>query len=158
MKKLIFASLIITASSTAMAASPGGPNCGWGNMLFEGKSGLGSHMLALTTNGTSGNATFGMTFGTNGCATDGSLSYGGDAMVYNLMDELIEDVARGHGEALNAVASLLGVEKDDRSVFAKVSHENFDNIFPHENVTAKEVVASLKEMMRENNQLSKYSA
>ena len=158
MKKYIFASLIFTASSTAMAAAPGGPDCGWGNMLFEGKSGLGSHILALTTNGTSGNATFGMTFGTNGCSTDGNLTYGGDAMVYNLMDELIEDVARGHGEALNAVATLLGVEKNDRGLFAKVSHENFDNIFPHENVTAKEVVASLKDMMRTNDQLSKYAA
>jgi len=158
MKKLIFASLIFTASSTAMADAPGGPDCGWGNMLFDGKSGIGPHFLALTTNGTSGNATFGMTTGTNGCSTDGDLSYGGDAMVYNLMDELVEDVARGQGEALNAVAALLGVEKNDRNLFAEVSHENFKNIFPHENVTAKEVVASLKDMMRANPQLAKYAA
>ena len=157
MKKYIIASLIFTASSSVMADAPGGPDCGWGNMLFEGKSGLGSHMLALTTNGTSGNATLGMTFGTNGCSTDGSLSYGGDAMVYNLMDELVEDVARGQGEALNAVAALLGVEKNDRAIFAKVSHENFNTIFPNEDVTAKEVVSSLKEMMRANPQLAKYA-
>lgn len=141
-----------------MADAPGGPDCGWGNMLFDGKSGIGPHFLALTTNGTSGNATFGMTTGTNGCSTDGDLSYGGDAMVYNLMDELVEDVARGQGEALNAVAALLGVEKNDRNLFAEVSHENFKNIFPHENVTAKEVVASLKDMMRANPQLAKYAA
>ncbi len=158
MRRLILTSFILAASSTAMAEAPGGPNCGWGNMLFDGKSGFVSHFGASTTNGTSGNATFGMTSGTNGCSTDGNITYAGDAMVYNLMDELIEDVARGQGEALDAVAALLGVKKTDRALFAKVSHENFKNIFPHENVTAKEVVISLKQMMRENPQLTKYAA
>ncbi|RLA46625.1 MAG: hypothetical protein DRR06_04650, partial [Gammaproteobacteria bacterium] len=63
--------------SLAFAEAPGGPDCGWGNMLFKGESGLGSHMIASTTNGTSGNATFGMTSGTNGCSANGTLTYGG---------------------------------------------------------------------------------
>jgi hypothetical protein len=39
-------------------------------MLFEGQRGTPAHFLASTTNGTSGNATFGMTSGTNGCSTN----------------------------------------------------------------------------------------
>ena len=50
MKKILISAVLLTASSSAMAAAPGGPNCGWGNMLFEGQSGLGAHIIASITN------------------------------------------------------------------------------------------------------------
>ena len=81
MKKCIASIILLTASSTAFAEAPGGPNCGWGNMLFDGTSGLGNHVFASTTNGTSGNATFGMPSGTNGCSANGTLTYGGKEIV-----------------------------------------------------------------------------
>jgi len=158
MKKLIAGSVLLVSSSAALAVAPGGPDCGWGNMLFEGQSGLGPHFVATTTNGTSGNKTFGMTSGTNGCSTGGALTYGGSSMVSNMMDEFSEDVARGHGDALNAVAASMGVEKADRELFAKVAHDNFNTIFPNENVTAKEVTASLNVLMKANSRLAKYAA
>jgi hypothetical protein len=157
MKKLIGGMILMVASSTAMAVAPGGPNCGWGNMLFEGKSGLGSHFLASTTNATSYNAIFGMTTGTNGCSVSEPLTYGSEEMVSAVMDELSSDVAQGHGEALNAVAVSMGIEAGDRAEFAKVAHENFAVIFPSENVTAKEVVASLTGVMKTNSRLTKYT-
>ncbi|MGB0221618.1 MAG: DUF3015 family protein, partial [Sinimarinibacterium flocculans] len=61
MKKLITGAVLLGAASTASAVAPGGPNCGWGNMLFAGQSGIVYHFLASTTNGTSSNNTFGMT-------------------------------------------------------------------------------------------------
>ena len=158
MKKLAIACVMFSVSTATMAEAPGGPDCGWGNMLLSGKSGLVPHLGATITNGTSGNATFGMTSGTNGCSVDGNLTYGGESLVHNLMDELVEDVARGDGEALNAVAALLGVDKTDRGLFASVSHQNFDNIFPHENVTAEEVITAMKAMIKSHPQLDKYSA
>lgn len=75
MKRILLGSLFAIASANAFAEAPGGPGCGWGNMLFKGQRGLASHLVASTTNGSSGNATFGMTSGTNGCRTDGALSY-----------------------------------------------------------------------------------
>ncbi len=157
MKKLIAGSVLLISSSAVLAVAPGGPDCGWGNMLFDGQSGIGPHFAASTTNGTSGNNTFGMTSGTNGCSADGTLTYGGSSMVSNMMDEFSEDVARGHGDALNAVAASMGVEKIDRKVFAKVAHDNFNTIFPNENVTAKEVTASLNTLMKANSRLAKYA-
>ena len=65
MKKLFLCTVLLGSSTTALAVAPGGPNCGWGNLLLEGQSGLGPHLIAATTNGTSGNASFGLTFGTN---------------------------------------------------------------------------------------------
>ena len=113
MKRLFSGLVLLAASSSAWAVAPGGPNCGWGNMLFSGDSGLVKHWLASSINATSGNATFGMTFGTNGCSVDGKLTYGGTAMVSQIMDELSVDVAKGNGEALNAVAVSMGVEVVD---------------------------------------------
>lgn len=40
MKRILLGTLIAAASLNAFAEAPGGPNCGWGNMLFEGQKGL----------------------------------------------------------------------------------------------------------------------
>lgn len=158
MKKLILGLALISVSSATFAEAPGGPNCGWGNMLLEGKSGTGSHLMASITNGTSGNATFGMTTGTNGCSTSGALTYGGANMVSAIMDEFSEDVARGQGDAMDTVAVIYGVEKQDRDTFAKVMHENFEVIFPGANVTADEMMASMEKIMKADPTLAKYMA
>lgn len=156
MKKLMAGVALCAASSVAFAEAPGGPNCGWGNMLFQGNSGIVYHFLASTTNGTSGNATFGMTSGTNGCSTDGTLTYGGKAMVTAMMDEFSADVAVGEGEALTAVAVAYGIAKEDRAAFAHLANQNFAVLFPSENVTADEVVASLESLMKADARLSQY--
>ncbi len=159
MRKILAGTVFLVASSTAFAEAPGGPNCGWGNMMFEGQSGGGPHFLASTTNGTSGNQTFGMTSGTNGCSTDGTLTYGGDSMANaaEIMDEFSEDVARGYGEALNAMAVMIGVEQQDRSTFAQVMHENFATIFPSEDVTAEQALTAVNTIMKSDSRLTKYA-
>ena len=81
MKKTLIAAALLGASTSAMAVAPGGPGCGWGNMLFEGQSGMPMHLLATLVNGTTGNATFGMTTGTNGCDTSGALTYSGQSLL-----------------------------------------------------------------------------
>lgn len=158
MKKIITGLVLLSASSVALADAAGGPNCGWGNMLFEGQSGTGAHILGLTTNGTSGNNTFGVTTGTNGCSSSGTLTYGGASMVGSIMGEFSEDVARGDGDAMNAVAVAYGVDKQDRDTFAKVMHENFATIFPNEDVTAEDMIASIEKVMKADATLAKYIA
>ena len=81
MKRILIGTVLAAASMNVFAVAPGGPGCGWGNMLFEGQSGLPSHLIASITNGTSGNATFGMTSGTNGCDTNGALTYSGESLL-----------------------------------------------------------------------------
>jgi hypothetical protein len=156
MKKLIGTAILMAASSSAYAVAPGGGGCGWGNLLFEGQTGTASHVIAVTTNGTSGNNTFGMTTGTNGCETDGSLTYGGSSLFAGIMNEFSEDVAAGQGEALNAVAVMMGVQPEDRATFAQVTHKNFNVLFPREDVTAEEVMISLQAVMKADKRLAKY--
>jgi hypothetical protein len=158
MKRFLLGAVLISSSAVTFAAAPGGANCGWGNMLFEGQSGTPSHIVASITNGSTGNNTFGMTFGTNGCDTSGTLTYGGKEMidVSKVMDEFSEDVARGDGEVLTAVAVSLGVTVEDRDTFKKAMHENFDAIFPSSSVTTEDVLASMWTVMQENDELVKY--
>ncbi len=156
MKKLTAGSILLLASSSAFAVAPGGGGCGWGNALFEGQSGIGPHVLAVTTNGTSGNNTFGMTTGTNGCKTDGNLGYAGKSMLASLMDEFSEDAAKGQGEALTAVAVMMGVQPEDRAHFAEQTHQNFASIFPSQDVTTDEVYSALQQMMKADETLAKY--
>ena len=160
MKRVLLAASLMAASLSASAVVPGGDSCGWGNMLFKGQSGLPMHVLASWTNNTSGNATFGMTSGTNGCSANGTLTYGGNAMIdmSSIMDEFSEDVARGHGDALTTVAVALEIEAQDRSAFEAAMHQNFAVIFPSENVTAEEAMASVLKIMKADTRLSKYVA
>ncbi len=157
-KEILLAAALTLGSGSAMADAAGGAGCGWGNLLFDGSSGMAPHVVAITTNGFVGNNTFGITSGTNGCSADGTITYGGAAMMSGIMNEFSEDVARGHGEALDAVAVMMGVEKGDRDVFATVVHENFSTIFPHDKVTAQQVTDSLITVMKSDARLAKYAA
>lgn len=158
LKTLLVSGAMLGMSSAAMAEAPGGPDCGWGNMLLVGSSGLGPHLGATITNGTSGNNTIGMTLGTNGCSVDGALTYGGNSLVWfdQILDEYSTDVATGEGEALNAVAVMFGVEPAHRDHFGDVMHENFAQLFPTQNVTSQEVVDSMVVVMKNDPTLAGY--
>ena len=157
MKSIIAGLALLSASSVAMAGAAGGnTGCGWGNALFKGQSGTANHVLAGITNSTFGNNTFGMTTGTNGCKTSSTLGYGGENAVSAIMDEFSEDAARGEGDALLTVAVLYGIEPSDRNTFAKVIHENFVVIFPNEDVSTDQVIASIEEVMKADPVLAKY--
>ncbi len=161
MKKVILASILISASSLANAAAPGGPGCGWGNMLFNGQSGLGPHLFAATTNGTSGNASFGLTFGTNGCDANAVLTYDGQPMVdlSGVLDDFSEAVALGQGEAVIAVAGMYGIKKaEDVEAFTQLAHNNFDQLFPSADVTAEEVSRNVYNMLKSDPALAHYTA
>jgi hypothetical protein len=160
MKKLALGMLLLISSSSAFAVAPGGPNCGWGNMLFAGKTGTGYHLLGTLFNNSSGNNTFGRSSGTNGCDTNGRLTYGGENWLAfaGLLTEFTEAVAKGEGEALNAVAVMFGIDKHDQATFAEITHANFNALFPSENVTAEEVMQTLVKIMKADKRLAKYVA
>lgn len=158
MKKTLLVALLLGASSSAFAVAPGGPDCGWGNMLFAGNSGLPMHFLASTTNGTSGNATFGMTTGTNGCSTAGTLTYGGQSLLAmtGVMDEVAHDMAVGQGDALTALAVSMGIQEQDRVHFDEVMHQHFATIFPNDSVTAGQAMEHIQAVMQQDSTLQRY--
>lgn len=161
LKRTLVGLVFVAASSASFAEAPGGPNCGWGNMIFDGDRGFFPHFFASWTNGTTGNASFGMTSGTNGCNHTGTLTYKGNkwlGITTVMLDEFSEDVAKGEGDALTAVAVNLGIEQQDRAIFAQTLHQNFNTIFTSESVTAEEVVENMIKVMKADQRLSKYAA
>jgi hypothetical protein len=144
------------AQQQGEAASSAG--CGVGTILFEGQKGPGPQILAVTTNGTSGNQTFGITTGTLGCEKDGVVRSPTKVrmLMISSLDHLAVDVARGDGETLDSLASLLAVAPEDRARFVDTLQRNFVRIFPSEDVTVDEVIVSMNAVMSEDPVLRRY--
>lgn len=158
MKKIIATSILAFASATAYAGQ-NNVGCGLGSMIFSGKSGVANQILAATTNGTSGNQTFGITSGTLGCTQDGTVpSFAKLSMFTGAnMDHLAQDMSSGQGESLESLAALLGIEDEaDKAHFFATTKENFAKIFPSEEATAEDVIAGLTEVMAEDQVLRQY--
>ena len=159
MKKTLLAVALIGTSFGAQANAPGGPGCGWGNLVFEGQDGMPVHLIATLVNGTSGNKTFGMTSGTNGCNTDVPLAYHGENMLAQrgVLEEVAQDMAVGDGEALTALSVSMGIQPEDRGHFKQTMHENFNAIFSEKDVTADEVMSNIRSVMNSDEKLATYS-
>lgn len=155
MKKLIAAAALISASSFAMADN-GPAGCGLGTaVVFPDANEWHEHVLAATTNGTSGNQTFGMTSGTLGCESANGPLKAAEAFMNDNMDQLAADSARGQGETLDALAQVMGVEAADTAAFRATVQSNFDSMFTTE-ATAGDAFRSLTKAMSQDKALQKY--
>jgi hypothetical protein len=98
-----------------------GPGCGLGKLLWSknGKKDIAPQVLMATTNGIFGSQTFGISTGSSGCTNDGKVwaEQTTELFVAATFGNLAEDMARGHGEHLTALATLLGVPADHQLVF-----------------------------------------
>ena len=158
MKKLILSAVIAGASVSAFAAGGHGPaGCGLGTeVIFKQADEWHEHVLAATTNGTSGNQTFGMTSGTLGCeSANGPLASGVDMFIDDNLEQLASESASGHGETLSALSELIGIEGADQQHFSAAMKENFDAIFNTESTSAQ-VYNSIVAMMQQDIALAKY--
>jgi hypothetical protein len=140
--------LVLFISSTALGATLNQKNtgCGLGSILFEGQNALASQTFAVTTNGTFGNQTFGITSGTSNC--DRPASYTSNEklkeFVAGNMDNLARDIARGNGEYLNTLAVLAEVPEGTRAEFYSHLQANFSSIYTSEKVTHLEVLKNIE--------------
>jgi len=150
MKKMYLISglgaLLLSAPSVQAIDSTG---CGLGSMAWRGQSGQAPQILAAITNSVSGTQTLGITFGTSGCDPNGRVTGGTQKMVFNFIENNMEqyalDAARGEGETLAALAGMLNMEKDE---FAQKSQQNFAQIFPDSNVDAVYVTMKIFEIIK----------
>lgn len=155
-KKSFVLSVALLAAPLSSFADTG-PGCGWGAMVFEGKDGLVSNVLAATTNGTFGNQTFGMTTGTAGCdASKPVTTSAADDFLDSNIEKVAKDMATGQGESLSTLASLLGITEEEKAHFFTVTQQNFGTIFSKADTTSKEVLESLKTVMQQDDMLAKY--
>ncbi len=132
--------------------------CGVGTILWKGQSGPAPQILAVTTNGTLGNQTFGITSGTLGCTKDGVVSPPAEVRMLTIssLDNLAKDVARGEGETLTSLAAAMKVEERDQPLLFATLKSNFTRIFPSDSVSADQVLVSIERVMVEDEVLARY--
>lgn len=160
-KKMILAALFVCIPIAAMAKGENNVgSCGWGAKLFDRQSGIAPQVLAATTNGTSGNQTFGVTSGTSGCTQNGTVrsTWKTAMFIDGNKEKLAHDMSIGEGETLDSLAQLIGVREEHKDAFVHATKENFSKIFGAGNVTTSDVVASLKEVLAADAELAPYSA
>jgi hypothetical protein len=127
MKKILLAVIALSFAGTVSAASYQAQGCGLGSTIWTDGSSLVHQVLGATTNGTSGNNTFGMTSGTSNCELDGA---GGQAQVIFIEANkvaLSNDIARGEGDTLASLTRMYGCTNLD--AVGSVLQENYGKIF-----------------------------
>jgi len=147
----LFASLAIAQS--AFAAGYGAGGCGLGSMIFGEEPGL-VQVFASTTNGTSGNQTFGITSGTSNCGSNGLVlsQKKQEIFVKQNFDSLAKDMAIGSGESLSTLSLLLGCQSSTEQL-GTFTQENYEKIYKN-GVTPIEMLNSIKSGIQNDSNLS----
>ena len=161
MKKLLAVSVLAAMPLAVMAAGENNASgCGWGSKVFDGMSGIAPQILAMTSNGSYGTNTFGVTSGTSGCTADGTVRTNWKTAMFIDGNKvaLQRDMSTGSGEALDSLAHLLGVEVQDRAAFNRLAKDNLAKIFPSEGAATEQVVGSLREVLASDARLGRYLA
>jgi len=160
MKKIL--AVVAVAAVFPVSAMAAGENnigsCGWGSKLFDGQAGVAPQVLAVTTNGTFGNQTFGITFGTSGCTQDGAVksSWKTALFIDGNKEMLARDMSVGSGETLDSLAHLMGVEAQDRDAFNRVAKQNLSKIFAAD--STNDIMANFRQVLAADTQLARYTA
>ncbi len=161
MKKQIVAAMlpgVLSLSFPFISCADSGAGCGLGQQLWAGKSGLISHVSAATTNGTSANQLFGLTFDSLGCNPNGvvTTAYQRNIYVAGNLDNIARDAARGGGDHLRSLAQLMEITEQDQPAFFAVTQARYDSLFSDTQVDAQEWLASLNEALSAEPSLVKY--
>jgi len=137
----------MAAPSAALAAGNSNVGCGLGTMLIGDamNDSVLLQVFAATTNGTSGNQTFGVTSGTSQCDAPSNFVSNErlQEFVHANLDELAKDIAAGSGESLETVAELMEVPAVARPALYSRLQASFTTIFPTAQVEYAHVVDAI---------------
>jgi len=150
MKKFMAAALgVAILSIPSFAVNKENTGCGLGYMIFkDAPDSTLFEILAVTTNGTFGNQTFGITTGTLECKQPQKVVKNDKLFkfVTENMDQLASDIASGKGETLDTVAELMNIPESKKAEFYAKLQENFDKIYPSEKVQSADVIDKIVEI------------
>lgn len=140
-----------THKSGSFSRPYGMAGCGLGSVLI-GKR--GSQIFAGTTNGTSYNQSFAISTGTLNCVDnpEDEVAQRMDKFLIVNKAALAGDIAKGNGETLLSLSTLMGCGQSSR--FGSVLQQNFNSIYPNEKVSPNEVTDSIITVIRSDSALS----
>jgi hypothetical protein len=140
LKTVLFTLLL---GSAAIANDAG---CGLGGMIIKQNTKV-MQLLAVTTNGSFGSQTFGITFGTSGCSASGIVA--NDKQIQYFVEvnqeELTREMAQGRGEKISTLAALNGCATPAQiTAFNAKAQASFERIVPNPKTTAVDFVSNMK--------------
>lgn len=129
---LLFVVYVISSQAGFALATPNpdtGPGCGLGKKLWEGWKGqkqIAPQMFMASTNVTGSHA-FAIASGTSGCSNDGKIWDSEKASLFIGINyaSLSEDMARGGGEHLASLATLMRVPLEDQPEFFAAAQKHY---------------------------------
>jgi len=147
MKKILLG-LVASAlvSGSAFAASYQSQGCGLGSTIWTDGSSLVHQVLGATTNGLSGNQTFGMTSGTSNCELDGAGGQANAVFIKANRVALANDIARGNGDTLASLSRMYGCS--NMKAVGTALQGNYETIFPNETVSATAIDNSIQTIIK----------
>jgi hypothetical protein len=131
----------------------GDAGCGLGSLVMQKNSKV-SQILAMTTNGTFSSQLFGITSGTSNCSSNAIVKNKSEAIRYAEanFENLKIDMARGQGESIFSVGSLLGCQGQSLVEFSRMTQKNFSEIVP-ENAAPAQVIDALDQKIKNDQNL-----
>ena len=154
--KVVMIMVLATVGQTGISVAYGnpdtGPGCGLGKLLwsdFKRQKDIAPQVLMATTNGTFGSQTFGLSTGTSGCTNDGKVwaAQKTEFFVAATFENLAVDMARGQGEHLTALATLLGVPTEQREMFSTLVQERYRELIGQGETSPSALIKALDEAM-----------
>ena len=149
MKKSLILALGLGAIFVCDAHAYDSTGCGLGSMAWRGQNGVIPQVAAVTTNGTFGNQTFGISSGTSGCDPNGRITGGTQKMmlsfIENNMEQFAMDAAAGQGETLTTLAGIMHMDAD---YVSQKAYQNFAYLFSDENIDAVDLTLKFYEVMK----------
>ena len=151
---MVLGSFLVLAHADSATAA-----CGFGTKIW-GNEGLGRKIIAFTTNFWTFKG-ISTTSEISGCGeednlfkkiTSAKLRY----YASQNLDHLATDFSRGRGEHLDAIAHLIQIQVEDRDHFQALAQNHFEYLFPHDHVTAGEMLEQLSQLMAADDALARY--
>lgn len=147
MKKVLLALATLALAGSVQAASYQAQGCGLGSTFFTDGSNLTHQVLGATTNGLSGNNTFGMTSGTSNCELEGG-SMAQTVFIKANRVALANDIARGNGDTLASLSKMYGCT--NYQAVGSSLQKNYETIFPTKLVSATQIDSSIQSVIKSN--------
>jgi hypothetical protein len=116
--------------------------------------------MMATTNGTFGSTTFGISSGTSGCTNDGKVMGDSKTIMFAELnfENLSQEMARGQGEHLASLATLMGIPTDQHGVFFAMTQERYTSLVKAGEASPVAMVKAINEAIAGHPVLAKASS
>lgn len=136
--------------ATAAPNPDNGPGCGLGKLAwsdYKHPKNIAPQVMMATTNGTFGSQTFGISFGTSGCTNDGQVmaAHKSDVFVASTFEILSQDIARGQGEHLASLATMMGVPVEQQPAFFSLVQDRYRTLVERGEDSPLAVIKAIQE-------------